>query len=943
MGYGARGTGSIGAGGLVAHLARWGCWATGLVVLLFLVLLGRAVLGDSAVAQEIRFAGSGEYPADSLRDSLVVQLMAGAHYVAAARRIDSLLQLSDSSSGAGRSALLLDRAACLVYTQRDLPRAIRLLAGQPASPRVLLLQARAYQLLYRFDEAYRCYDDYLSGGDLRLMPTALAQQARAACQSAKALLSNAHAPVCYARKMVPANGVPSALDSLAMGYRLVPLPRVLWGRYEQQPDSTLASLVAYPLRMQEGARLVFPRAVHTAGPRDLYAIELQASGRWTQPASLGPVINSAYDEPFGLYVPATGYLFFSSAGHYGMGGLDIFFSRYDGRTKQWSAPENLGYPYNSPSDEYLLAYDYPSPGRIVVASTRGHGCDSLTLYELSYSPQALGQAVYDVDQLYANSFFPAQASGGARRVAAPRSPEVPKPEGNSTLRDVEQDAEYQRALRAGFRQQRLADSLRTLLERYREQLWDVETVAQRKALEAKIAPVEDGMLAAQREADRHFVVASQVEREYITGRRRPKGDTKAGKGFANDNPEALYMAQLAPTVFQPDELKALAKVTKTRAQGETFCQALQLELRRLARRFADTAERTEALAQAEAELEIQLQAYLDMQGERETECRQIYQSCLPVALIKSGRQAAPQVKACERKAGEQFRAAQALLSNAMPGSRGQSAFQALLFQRLGNDYLELGYSYAWGMVAYRQRVQRRADSLAAYLMPTQQAEQSAALPALQQEGAGGTAPLEVLPERGLVREATSRYTQANPVPVDGPLPSGVVYKLQLGAYSNPIDPALFKGMYPMSAAVTQEGKITKYYAGYFLRYADAVAGKSIADACGFPEAFLVAWYDGREVPLARARSLEGTQGSTAQKARGQFVVNLGVFAEPQLSAELQTTIRLLAPGKQLVCLPLDDGRYSYRLSLFTERGQAQHVCDNLQGSGLVSAQVEALP
>lgn len=915
----------------------------GRMVILVLVLLGAQGRPYVAIGQDIRFAGGRATSVDSLGDSLVSRLVAQGHYAAAEHRIDSLLQLPDTLRRASRQALMLDRAECLVATQRGLPQAIALLSSQPCSPRVLLLQARAFQLLYRFDEAYRCYDDYLKEPDLRLMPMALAQQARAACRSAKSLLSNAYASVCYAREAVSAKGVPLALDSLAMGYRLVPLPSALWGRHEQQPDSTLSSLVAYPLRMQEGVQLVFPRATYAAGPHDLYAIESTASGLWTQPESLGPVINSAYDEPFGLFVPSTGYLFFSSVGHYGMGGLDIFFSRFDSRTKQWSAPENLGYPYNSPSDEYLLAYDYPSPGRIVIASSRGHGRDSLTLYTLSYSPRALGRAQYDAEQLYANSFFPADGNAGKRAVATPKQSKRPKSGGNSTLRDVEQDPEYQKAIKEGFRQQRMADSLRVLLERYREQLWDVETVAQRRAMEAKIEPVQDGMLASQREADRQFVAASRVEQEYITGKRRLKGGVKAGEGFSKDNPQYLYMAQLAPTVFQPEELKTLAKVAKTRAQGEAFRQTLQLELSRLLRRFADTAERTDELAQAEAELEVQLKAYVDMQGEVEKQCWQIYQACLPVALMKSGRRAAPQVKACERKADEQFRAAQALVSNAPPSSKGQSAFQALLFHRLGNGYLELGFSYTWGMEAYRQRVQREVDSLAAYLMPTQQAQAAEPQPTLQLEGRSGAAPLDVLPANGLVREATPRYTLANPVPIGEPLPHGVVYKLQLGAYSNPIDPLLFKGMYPMSAVVSQEGAVTKYYAGYFLRYADAVAGKSITAACGFPDAFLVAWYDGREVPLARAQSLEGVQGQEKRAEAGQFVVDLGDFDVPQLSAELQTTIRLLAPGKQLVCKPLDDGRYSYSLSVFTERGQAQQVCDNLQGSGLVSARVEALP
>jgi outer membrane protein OmpA-like peptidoglycan-associated protein len=84
---------------------------------------------------------------------------------------------------------------------------------------------------------------------------------------------------------------------------------------------------------------------------DIYFCTLDENGDWTRPRNLGPAINTEYDEdgPFIDYDGKT--LYFSSKGHEGMGGYDIFRTVYDSTSATWSQPENLGYPINSPDDD----------------------------------------------------------------------------------------------------------------------------------------------------------------------------------------------------------------------------------------------------------------------------------------------------------------------------------------------------------------------------------------------------------------------------------------------------------------------------------------------------------------------------------------------------------------------------------------------------------------
>lgn len=85
---------------------------------------------------------------------------------------------------------------------------------------------------------------------------------------------------------------------------------------------------------------------------DLYqSFKDPETGKWTKPAPFANIINSEFDEdsPFLTHDEKT--LYFSSNGHDGIGGYDVFKSEFDESTSTWSEPENLGFPVNSPEDE----------------------------------------------------------------------------------------------------------------------------------------------------------------------------------------------------------------------------------------------------------------------------------------------------------------------------------------------------------------------------------------------------------------------------------------------------------------------------------------------------------------------------------------------------------------------------------------------------------------
>lgn len=89
----------------------------------------------------------------------------------------------------------------------------------------------------------------------------------------------------------------------------------------------------------------------TNGGLDIYMTEQDTKGRWSKPLNLGKIINTKYDEFLCSADTLTQTLFFASRGEKSMGGYDIFKIQYIDKIG-WTTPENMNYPYSTPSDDY---------------------------------------------------------------------------------------------------------------------------------------------------------------------------------------------------------------------------------------------------------------------------------------------------------------------------------------------------------------------------------------------------------------------------------------------------------------------------------------------------------------------------------------------------------------------------------------------------------------
>lgn len=104
------------------------------------------------------------------------------------------------------------------------------------------------------------------------------------------------------------------------------------------------------------------------------------------------------------------------------------------------------------------------------------------------------------------------------------------------------------------------------------------------------------------------------------------------------------------------------------------------------------------------------------------------------------------------------------------------------------------------------------------------------------------------------------YSKENPIPLNPRIPKGLIFKVQVGAFRNPIPQDLFKGFAPISAEKLRDD-ITRYRVGYFKTFQDANFAKNQVRALNvsYGDAFVVAFNNGKKIKLSEARRILSNQ------------------------------------------------------------------------------------
>ncbi len=191
------------------------------------------------------------------------------------------------------------------------------------------------------------------------------------------------------------------------------------------------------------------------------------------------------------------------------------------------------------------------------------------------------------------------------------------------------------------------------------------------------------------------------------------------------------------------------------------------------------------------------------------------------------------------------------------------------------------------------------------------------------------------------------------IKINPEVPSGLIYRIQLAVFRNPVAPSVFKGMTPVYGFKVPGTDKTSYYAGMFRRSDDAKKALLQVKETGFRDAFIVAMSDNKQVSADRAAVLEkewGTKPLLDMNLPGAaldtippalaFRVEVVRSLKP-LKADALEALRSMAGSRGLDILHLSDGNNVYLIGKFITFESAAEYADLLIRNNYRGAKVVA--
>ena len=258
-------------------------------------------------------------------------------------------------------------------------------ASAQVSPTRLMMKADSCRRAYSFAEAVKYGEDAVAALDST--SSAKAEEQLLLSRNGLNMMEFCSQPTVVARQTFP-------LKDFFLFY---PLKDLSWRRTPNQLDTLGGDKVSQAVYVPEGARDIYYSAKDEEGIRNIYSTHLKDS-LWTAPALINEQTTSSSDEIYPMLSPDGQSLYFASKGLYGMGGYDLYVSKWNKDNGDWDVPVNMGFPYSSPYDDFLFAIT--DDGKYsIFASNRSCGRDSVTIYVLEYDSMPVRKAVTDVNEL----------------------------------------------------------------------------------------------------------------------------------------------------------------------------------------------------------------------------------------------------------------------------------------------------------------------------------------------------------------------------------------------------------------------------------------------------------------------------------------------------------------------------------------------------------------
>lgn len=346
---------------------------------------------------------------------------------------------------------------------------------------------------YQFDEAIANYNQLLNSTTDSLLRIEL-ENKMILSENGKAMLQFAFTPkVLAAKEYSLSNFFLSYPGFDNLSWKQIPKNLTL--------DSTInGAVIYYP---EHSEQLIYS-APTPEGSWSLYSINKLNDTLWSAPMILSEEIASAGNEIFPILSADGNTLYFSSNGHYGMGGYDLYVSHKDEESGAWGTPQNMGFPYSSTADDYLY-YNTPDGATTLFASNRETNSNSKVLvYAIMQEPNPIKKEI----------------SESEAREIAPLTKHIVKKESNKNSKETtaEQDNETSQYTVVVKEVRELQQEIKNTSnnESKSRELYNTLTNADdKKALEVKLAELESKSFDLQKRLNNAIASLQKIEMEFL--------------------------------------------------------------------------------------------------------------------------------------------------------------------------------------------------------------------------------------------------------------------------------------------------------------------------------------------------------------------------------------------------------------------------------------------
>ena len=254
-------------------------------------------------------------------------------------------------------------------------------------------QNSARRLLAKADSARLDYD-FQSAVDLCQKAVSIDSTSKTKAEEMQLLAQNGLNMMAFCSQPVVVARQTFSLKDFFLFY---PLQDQSWRTVPNQLDSLGGDPLSSAMYIPENAKDIYYSAKDVEGIRNIYRTT-HADSLWSPPRLINEQLTSSSDEIFPMLSPDGQSLYFASEGLYGMGGYDLYVSRWNSETKDWDVPVNMGFPYSSPYDDFLFINT--DDGKYsIFASNRSCSKDSVCIYVLEYDEMPVRKNISDVKEL----------------------------------------------------------------------------------------------------------------------------------------------------------------------------------------------------------------------------------------------------------------------------------------------------------------------------------------------------------------------------------------------------------------------------------------------------------------------------------------------------------------------------------------------------------------